>query len=47
MNGCYFLCRNKHHGNYDADDDDSNMEANFDDIMKEEKRRLESLSNFI
>jgi len=47
MNGCYFLCRNKHHGNYDDDDDDSNMEANFDDIMKEEKRRLESLSNFI
>lgn len=47
INGCYFLCRNKHHGNYDADDDDSNMEANFDDIMKEEKRRLESLSNFI
>lgn len=46
MNGCHFLCRNKHHGNYD-DDDDSNMEANFDDIMKEEKRRLESLSNFI
>jgi protein SPT2 len=47
MNDCYFLCRNKHHGNYADDDDDSNMEANFDDIMKEEKRRLESLSNFI
>ncbi|XP_073265613.1 uncharacterized protein [Populus alba] len=28
---------NKHHGYYD-DDDDSNMEANFGDIMKEEKR---------
>lgn len=37
---------NKHHGYYD-DDDDSNMEANFGDIMKEEKRRLESSSNFI